>query len=108
MKVNLKEEVKFLKEQLVLKELFREEIAFLHNKLGIALSNQVNKSHTLTLSQDSSSIEYKEDDNTISDLHQKDQMNTVINATPDICDQTKVTVSTNREKQRKESKSRRF
>lgn len=103
MKVNLKEEVKFLKEQLVLKELFREEIAFLHNKLGIALSNQVNNSHTLTLSQDSSSIEYKEDDNTISDLHQKDQMKTVINTTPYICDQTKVTVNPKIEENNKSS-----
>ena len=50
------------------------------------------------MSQDSSSIEYKEDVNTISDLHQKDQMKTVINATPDICDQTKVTVNLQIEK----------
>ena len=46
----------FLKEQLVLKDsYFREEIVFLRNKLDIALSNF----------QDSSSIDYKEDVNTI-------------------------------------------
>ena len=69
--VNLKREVQFLKEQLVLKDnYFREEVVFLCNKLDIALSNQVNNSHTHIVSQYSSNIEYKEDDNNQSDFHQ--------------------------------------
>ena len=86
--VNLKEEVKFLKEQLVLKDnYFRDEIVFLSSKSHIALSNQVNNSDTLNLSQDSSSIEYKQD-GTINDVYQQDQTEIEINTTPDICDQT--------------------
>lgn len=70
--VNLKEEVKFLKEQLVLKDnYFRDEIVFLSSKPHIALSNQVNNSDTPNLSQDSSRIEYKQDD-TINDVYQQD------------------------------------
>ena len=70
--VNLKEEVKFLKEQLVLKDnYFRDEIVFLSSKPHIALSNQVNNSDTPNLSQDSSRIEYKQDD-TINDVFQQD------------------------------------
>ena len=70
--VNLKEEVKFLKEQLVLKDnYFRDEIVFLSSKPHIALSNQVNNSGTPNLSQDSSRIEYKQDD-TINDMYQQD------------------------------------
>ena len=70
--VDLKEEVKFWKEQLVLKDnYFRDEIVSLSSKLHIALSNQVSNSDTLNLSQDSSSIEYKQDD-TITDVYQQD------------------------------------
>ena len=38
-----------------------------------------------------SNIKYKKDDNTQSNFHQQDQMETVINTTPDICNQNKVT-----------------
>ena len=38
-----------------------------------------------------SNIKYKEDDNTQSNFHQQDQMETVIKTTPDICNQNKVT-----------------
>ena len=70
--VDLKEEVKFWKEQLVLKDNYlRDEIVSLSSKLHIALSNQVSNSDTLNLSQDSSSIEYKQDD-TITDVYQQD------------------------------------
>ena len=97
--VNLKEEVKFLKEQLVLKDnYFREESVLLRKKLDIALSHPVNNSHTHDVSQYSSNIEYREDDNTQSDFHQQDQLETVINTTPDICDQDIVTVNPQIEK----------
>ena len=45
------------------------------------------------MSKYSSNTEYKEDDNTQSDFHQEEQMETVIYTTPDICDQNKVTVN---------------
>ena len=91
--VNLKRQVQFLKEQLVLKDnYFREEVVFLCNKLDIALSNQVNNSHTHIVSQYSSNIECKEDDKNQSDFHQQDQMETVIYATPDTCDQMETVI----------------
>ena len=70
----------------------------LRNKLDVTLSNQVNNSHIHNAPQYSSNIKYKEEDNNKFTFHQQDQMETVINTTPDICDQNKVTVDPQIEK----------